>query len=104
MQLRVYLIQMKIPRFQLAHLGSIEKVNGARRNSNDYLHTLVPFAVCACFIAFNLDESLQCLSIACGAVRRLARPSRHSVCSDWWTREVKCVSREDVEGSRRYDA
>jgi len=62
-------MQMKMPKFQLAHLGSAQQsmVCFQMKHVCDHL-TLISFTVCACLVAFNFDQCLQGLRILGGAI------------------------------------
>jgi hypothetical protein len=56
-------MQMKMPKFQLAHLGSIDTCQLPRPVAVFVSRTLVPLAVCAALVSFQLDQALQCLLV-----------------------------------------
>lgn len=64
-----YRIQTKTPRFQLAHLGSMERSAKAFVNVVLQRRTLIPFAIRTALVAFDFHKRLQCLLILGAAVR-----------------------------------
>jgi len=56
-------MQMKMPKFQLAHLGSVDTCQLRRLVTVPKHRTLVPFAVCAALVSLQLDQALQRLLV-----------------------------------------
>lgn len=52
-----------MPKFQLAHLGSVVTCQLPRLVTVSKHRTLVPFAVCAALVSFQLDQALQRLLV-----------------------------------------
>jgi hypothetical protein len=58
-----YRMQMKMPKFQLAHLGSVNTCQLSCPVAVSVFRTLVPLAVCTALVAFQLDQALQRLLV-----------------------------------------
>jgi hypothetical protein len=74
-------MHMKMPKFQLAHLGSAQQSMACLKMKHicDHL-TFISFTVCACLVALNLDQCFQGLRVLGGAIGRCGwRSSRHLV-------------------------
>lgn len=56
-------MQMKMPKFQLAHLGSVDTCQLPRPVTVWVSRTLVPLAVCAALVSFQFDQALQRLLV-----------------------------------------
>lgn len=70
---------MKIPRFQLAHRGSVKQFRRMFQHLiAKYLVTLVLLAIRAAFVAFNFDQGFQSLLILSRSISSgIRRSSRH---------------------------
>jgi hypothetical protein len=56
-------MQMKMPKFQLAHLGSGDTCQLSCPVAVYVSRTLVPLAVCTALVAFQFDQALQRLLV-----------------------------------------
>jgi hypothetical protein len=75
-----YRMQMKMPKFQLAHLGSVDTCQLPRPATVFPCRTLVLLAVCTTLVSFQLDQALQCRLVLHCPVRTGGSPRHGGGC------------------------